>query len=250
MWEKDRIVPKHERSGTEALGKNIRVAQIRSLIASLSVKPSMSSRRAIVVDAADDLEAGAANALLKSLEEPPTGTIFFLVSHAPDRLLPTIRSRCRVLRLGPLDDDAMASALRQALPDAGDAEIASLAAAGAGSPGRAIAWRGLDVASLDTAMQALVREGDPTNGRRSELARSLALKSAQPRYEAFLARVPSLIAAEAKARSGAALAEAVRLWERASALASGATRLSLEPQSVVFELAGMLAELASKRTNG
>jgi DNA polymerase-3 subunit delta' len=72
----------------------------------------------------------------------------------------------------------------------------------------------------------------------------LALKSAQPRYEAFLARAPSLIAATARDRRGPALAEALALWERASDLASGAVRLSLEPQSVVFELAGMLAALS------
>jgi DNA polymerase-3 subunit delta' len=72
----------------------------------------------------------------------------------------------------------------------------------------------------------------------------LSLKAAQRRYEAFLARAPSLIAAEARQREGAALAEALRLWERAQSLASSATHLSLEPQSVVFELGGMLATLA------
>ena len=50
-----------------------------------------------MIDSADDLEASAANALLKMLEEPPANTLFFLVSHAPGRLLPTIRSRCRRL---------------------------------------------------------------------------------------------------------------------------------------------------------
>jgi len=62
-------------------------------------------------------QCGGANALLKNLEEPPAHSVFLLVSHAPERLLPTIRSRCRILRLGPLDDDAMASALRAAAPE-------------------------------------------------------------------------------------------------------------------------------------
>ena len=95
-------------------------------------------------------------------------------------------------------------------------------------------------------MRDMVRDGDPTNAGRSRLAQSLSLKAAQPRYEAFLARAPSLIAAEAKERKGAALAEALRLWERAQSLASSATHLSLEPQSVVFELAGMLATLSPR----
>ena len=200
--------------------------------------------RVVIVDSIDDLARAAANALLKNLEEPPPCSLFLLVSQASDRLLPTIRSRCRHLRLSPLDDDAMTSALQAALPDADDNEISDLRAVGEGSPGRAIAFRGLDIAGLDKAMRDLARDGDPTNARRSQLAQSLALKSAQPRYEAFLARAPSLIAAAAKQREGAALAEALRLWERAQSLASSATHLSLEPQSVVFELAGMLATLA------
>ena len=77
---------------------------------------------------------------------------------------------------------------------------------------------------------------------------ALAPKSAQPRYEAFLDRVPTLIAANARTRSGAALTEAVTLWERAGSLATAARRLSLDPATIVFELAGLLAELA--RTPG
>lgn len=240
----DYVVPKPERSGTEELARGIRVKQIRALGPFLSTRPSLSNARAIVVDAAEELEREASNALLKNLEEPPQHTIFLLVSHAPERLLPTIRSRCRLLRLGPLKSDVMASALHAALPEAGEDEIASLAAVGEGAPGRAIAWRGLDIAVLDREMTALVREGDPTNARRSALAQSLSPKSAQPRYEAFLARAPSLIAATARHRSGLALAEALALWERATGLATAARRLSLDPQSTVFELAGMLAALA------
>jgi DNA polymerase-3 subunit delta' len=167
-----------------------------------------------------------------------------LVSHAPQRLLPTIRSRCRQIRLSTLGTDAMTSALRAAAPGADEKEIAELVAAGQGSPGRALAWRGLDIAGLDQAMEALAREGDATNARRSALAQALSLKSAQPRYEAFLARAPSFIAQGAKGRSGPALAEALKLWERAQELSSSARGLSLETESVVFELCGMLAALA------
>jgi DNA polymerase-3 subunit delta' len=233
-------------SGGE-LARNINVDQVRSLQRLFHTTASLSPWRAVIVDSIDDLERGAANALLKNLEEPPPSSVFFLVSHAPERLLPTIRSRCRPLRLSALDDDAMTSALRASLPDAEESEIRDLAAAGKGSPGRALAWRGLDIAGLDKAMAELVRQGDPGNARRSALAQSLALKSAQPRYEAFLARAPSAIAAEAKIRRGGALADALRTWERASGLAASARGLSLEPESVVFELAGMLASLAPSR---
>lgn len=229
--------------GTE-LARSISVDQVRGLQRLFATTPSMSPWRAVVIDSLDDLERNAANALLKNLEEPPPHTVFLLVSHAADRLLATIRSRCRVLRLGRIGDDAMTSALTEALPDADETEIRALAKVGEGAPGRAIAWRGLDIAALDQAVDALVESGDAGNGRRSALAQSLALKSAQPRYEAFLARVPTRIAAAARTRDGAARAEALGLWEQASALAGSARRHSLDPHSTVFELAGMLAALA------
>ena len=231
-------------NGSGDLARSISVDQVRSLSRLFSTTASMSPWRVVVIDAIDDLERPAANALLKNLEEPPPKSLFLLVSHASERLLPTIRSRCRQLRLSALDDDAMTAALRTALPDADAKEIEELKAAAQGSPGRALQFRGLDIAALDRAMVQLVREGDPTNARRSALAQSLALKSAQPRYEAFLVRAPSVIAREAKARRGAALAEALATWERAQGLAGSAAHLSLEPESIVFELAGMLASLA------
>ena len=239
-----------ENSSTGELARSISVDQVRGLQRLFSTTASLSPWRVVVIDAIDDLERNAANALLKNLEEPPPHSLFLLVSHAPERLLPTIRSRCRQLRLSTLDSGAMASALRVAAPDADEAEIVDLVEAGQGSPGRALAWRGLDIAGLDRAMAALAREGDSTNAKRVALAQSLCLKSAQPRYEAFLARAPSVIAAEARRRSGPALAEAVRLWERAQALASSARGLSLEPESVTFELAGMLASLAPREKLG
>jgi len=229
--------------GTE-LARSINVDQVRGLQRLFSTTTSMSPWRAVVIDALDDLERNAANALLKNLEEPPPNTVFLLVSHAPQRLVATIRSRCRLLRLSPLGDDAMTSALRAALPDADEEEIQALAEVGEGAPGRAIAWRGLDIGALDKAMETLVRSGDPANARRAALAQSLSLKSAQPRYEAFLARAPSRIAAAARTRAGSSRAEAVKLWERATAIAGSARRHSLDPASIVFELAGMLAALA------
>ena len=228
--------------GTE-LARSITVDQVRRLQRLFVTTPSRSPWRAVVIDAVDDLERNAANALLKNLEEPPPSTVFLLVSHAPERLLPTIRSRCRVLRLSPLGSDAMTSALRAALPDADEEEIQSLVETGEGAPGRAVAFRGLDIAGLDQVMRKLARDGDPTNAGRAALAQSLALKSAQPRYEAFLARAPALIAAAARERKGAELGEAVALWERASSLAAAARRQSLDPQSIVFELAGLIAAL-------
>ncbi|SFI36325.1 DNA polymerase III subunit delta' [Jannaschia pohangensis] len=75
---------------------------------------SSGGRRVVIVDPADDLNPSAANAILKLLEEPPAAATLLLISHQPARLLPTIRSRCRVLRLGPLSPDALRAAVVQA----------------------------------------------------------------------------------------------------------------------------------------
>jgi DNA polymerase-3 subunit delta' len=239
-----RVLTRLAREKSDDLARSISIDQVRSLQGLFSTTPSFSPRRAVIIDAIDDLERPAANALLKNLEEPPAGTTFFLISQAPGRLLPTIRSRCRQLRFNRLDDSQMMTALNRLLPDEPAAEIVALIGVGQGSPGRALRFAGLDVAGLDAAMERLVGEGDPTNALRAALAKQLALKAAQPRYEAFLERVPARIAVEAKRRRGVPMRQAVDLWEQARAIGESAVQLSLDQQTTVFELASMLARLA------
>jgi DNA polymerase III subunit delta' len=247
VWDKanpPRIVPYDQRKEGDAPARSIRIAQIRMLEPVLAVRPSLGERRVIIIDAADDLERPAANALLKSLEEPPAGTVFLLVSHAPGRLLPTIRSRCRLLRFDPLDDAAMRLALAAALPEADAAELDALVAAGEGAPGRALGYAGLDVGGLDHQLQAIAADGDPQNARRVRLAKALGPKAAQPRYEAFLDRVPALIARAARGRQGEGLRTALDAHAAAVDIAGAARGLSLDQQATVFELAGVVARLA------
>ena len=231
-----------EKSGSTA--RSITIDQIRSLQRLFATTGSYSERRIVIIDAVDDLERGGANALLKNLEEPPVGSLFLLVSHSPGRLLPTIRSRCRTLQFRPLADDVMTTILRRELPNTASSEIAGLIEAGEGAPGRALAFAGLDVAGLDASIDRLIRQGDPSNAERSALARSLASKSSQPRYEAFLERVPVRMAIEAKRRQGPALDRALTLWEQARDLAGSAVPLSLDAQATAFTLAGLVAALA------
>lgn len=230
----------------QGLARSIKVDQVRELDHFLGIKPTYSERRVVLIDTADDLERpGASNALLKNLEEPPAGTIFLLISHAPGRLLPTIRSRCRMLRFDALDDGAMRQALTAAGAGAGAGEIDELIRVGQGSPAAALAMAGLDIAGLDRALGELA-QGDPGNAVRSELARALSLKAAQPRYEAFLDRAPRFIAAHARGRSGGALREALDAHDAARALATSALGLSLDAQGTVFEMGGIVASLASR----
>jgi DNA polymerase-3 subunit delta' len=238
-------LPKDPDKPGEDLARSIPIAQVRGLQPLFATTPSLSPRRVVIIDAIDDLERAAANALLKNLEEPPAGTIFLLVSHAPGRLLPTIRSRCRILRFEPLPDDVLADELARRLPDASREEIAAIVTGAKGSLGRALDFAGLDIAGLDKALHKIATTGDPTNAERSALAKSLALKAQQQRYEAFLDRAPAFIAEAATTRTGEGLRTALDAHEAARSLAAGARGLSLDQRASVYEMAGLVARLAA-----
>ena len=166
----------NEKTGN--LARNISVDQVRSLAELFDLSPAMSDWRVVIIDSVDELEPSGANALLKMLEEPPPNSIFFLVSHAPGRLLPTIRSRCRRLDFQSLDDDVMTSILETQSPDVSAADRKKIVAMSFGSAGRALAFAELGLAKLEDAAIAILRNGDPTNARRSELASELGKRGA------------------------------------------------------------------------
>jgi DNA polymerase-3 subunit delta' len=229
---------------TGNLARNISVDQVRSLADLFDLSPAMSNWRVAAIDTVDELDAPGANALLKMLEEPPPNCLFFLVSHAPGRLLPTIRSRCRRLDFQKLDDDAMTSVLEAHAPQMSAAERQRLIAMSFGSAGRALAFAELGLAKLEDAAVAILRQGDPTNARRSDLASELGKKGAADRYAAFLDLAPSLIAREARKLNGAPRERALDAYAKARELAGLAPRLSLDPAATVFQLGGILADVA------
>jgi len=238
-----KLLERLPKANSEELARSITVDQVRGLQPLFATTPSMSPRRVVLIDAIDDLERNAANALLKNLEEPPAGTIFLLISHAPGRLLPTVRSRCRLLRFSALDDELVRVALRRALPEAEDGELEALVRVAEGAPGNALRFAGLDIAGLDAAIEKLAVHGDTSNALRTALGRTLAIKNAQERYEAFLERAPSRIAAEAR-RGKADMGATVMLWRQARDIADRAVRQSMDPQLTVVEIAGLVAKLA------
>ncbi|MCI2399250.1 DNA polymerase III subunit delta' [Aliiroseovarius subalbicans] len=119
------------------LKADITVDEARKLKGFFALSASDGGRRVVIIDAADNLNSNAANAILKLLEEPPADAVLLLVSHQPSRLLPTIRSRCRELRLSPLSPPDLAQALENAdaTPDASPEALGELAA---GSVGEAL----------------------------------------------------------------------------------------------------------------
>jgi DNA polymerase-3 subunit delta' len=240
MRRLERLV--NEKTGN--LARNISVDQVRSLADLFDLSPAMSDWRVVVIDSVDELEPSGANALLKMLEEPPANSIFFLVSHAPGRLLPTIRSRCRRLDFQSLGDDVMASILEARAPELSAAERKKIIPMAFGSAGRALAFAELGLAKLEDAALAILRQGDPTNARRSELAIELGKRGAGDRYAAFLDLAPSLIAREARASEGIRRERAFDAYAKARELAAVAPRVSLDPAATVFQIGGILASVA------
>jgi DNA polymerase III subunit delta' len=121
----------------ERLKQDITVDEVRKLKSFFNLTASDGGQRVVIVDSADEMNTNAANALLKILEEPPAKCTLLLVSHRPMRLLPTIRSRCRVLKCASLAPDDMRAALNSAGFTAND-DAEDLTVLAAGSVGEAI----------------------------------------------------------------------------------------------------------------
>ncbi|CAA7617931.1 DNA polymerase III subunit delta' [Magnetospirillum sp. UT-4] len=115
------------------------VDDVRGIGGFMALTPAEGGWRVVIIDAADEMNRNAANAVLKVLEEPPRNALMLLVSHSPGRLLPTIRSRCRRLALSPLPEAQVAELLGRARPDLDPADVAALARLGEGSIGKALA---------------------------------------------------------------------------------------------------------------
>lgn len=228
----------------EGLARDITIDQVRGLGEFMGMTSALSPWRVAVIDSMDELNREASNALLKMLEEPPANTLFFLISHAPGRLLPTIRSRCRRVEFQSLPDDAMTSILEVQAPQLSSAERQQIIGMSFGSAGRALAFAELELAKLEEAALAILREGDPTNARRSDLAITLGKKASAERYAAFLDLAPSLIAREARQLDGSRRERALDAYAKARELAALAPRLSLDPSATVFQIGGILAEVA------
>ena len=120
------------------LRSEISVEDVRAVGQFLRHTAAMGGWRSVVVDAADAMNANAQNALLKILEEPPPRTLLLLVCHAPSRLLPTVRSRCRTLHLRPLSENQVAAIVGQQLPDLAADDRQLLARLADGAPGWAL----------------------------------------------------------------------------------------------------------------
>ncbi|MFN6925644.1 MAG: DNA polymerase III subunit delta' [Tabrizicola sp.] len=138
-----------------ALSQVISIDEVRRMKSFFALSAADGGRRTAIIDAVDEMNTAAANALLKLLEEPPQNVTLFLIAHQPARLLPTIRSRCRELRLSPLGPQDLADALTQAGGEIAPEDRTALAELSGGSVGEAFRLTNLEGLKLYAALVRL-----------------------------------------------------------------------------------------------
>lgn len=158
-------------SRANRLRKEITVDEARAIKATLQLSAPDVAWRVAIIDSVDDMNTGAANALLKILEEPPARTVLLLVSHRPSRLLPTIRSRCRELKCAPLSAADLESALSMAGHPQSPDDAGALAALAGGSVSDALDLAAGEGVAFYDRIAALLADRSPMD-RRAALALS------------------------------------------------------------------------------
>ena len=220
------------------------VEEIRRLGGFFGMTAEAGGWRVAIVDSADEMNDNAANALLKILEEPPPRGLLILISHAPGRLLPTIRSRTQRLDLRPLDDRTLTGALKKTLPNASDEQRAQLVQLSEGSLGLALqlsSGEGLKLAAEADAL--LSARGDPDYSTLSALAERIARGT--DTLEKFGDFLTQAIARRIRERAlhNRADERATALWEHIASLFERGTGLHLDPRQTVLSAARDIADV-------
>ena len=259
-------------SNTGAERRDITVDGARALRDFLHLSAADGGRRVVLVDAADQLNTQAANAILKLVEEPPSRTVFLLVCHAPARLLPTIRSRCRTLRCEPLSGPDLAKAIAAAGldPEIEPAALSQLASGSVGEAARLLQEGGPAVYAELVALAATLPDMDRT--RLLKLANSVSSMRNRARADMVFRLVDLLLARLARAGAGhppeaeAARGEAEMLGRLAPSPAAGRAwatlaqevsgriahgrAVNLDPSGLVLDTALRINETGRTLLNG
>ncbi len=239
-----------ERSINEQTGKLytvVRVDDVRRTVSFFGSTAGEGGWRICIVDTADELQREGANAMLKVFEEPPPRALLLLVSAAPGRLLPTIRSRCRRLLLRPLAADDVARAIAaSAGRGVDDTNVRQAAAAADGSVARAL--RLLDGPALALRQRVLdlfAQLPDPDPRALHALGDALAGNEPQTLL-AFMDMVNGWLSArlEHDASQMPRMARTAQVWEKVNRAAADVETYNLERKPLVFAVFGLLAEAA------
>ncbi len=227
------------------LARSIRVGQIRQLQHRLTTRPTLGTRRVVIIDPVDDLEKSAANALLKSLEEPPVGTFFVLIAHRIGALLPTIRSRCRVLAFPELAEADMHTILAREAPQAAPAMRDAAIAAASGSPGAAIDFVELDLGRMHALMRQIAGQGDPDFTLRGQLADAMGARPSRPRQLASIELARAVVTDQMRTVARAAIPALTQTHAELVRLAGEVPTYNYDPGLLVMEIGTLLSHLAA-----
>ncbi len=234
----------------KAFGQQIRVDDVRAATRLFTTTSGAGGWRIAIVDSADDLNASSANALLKMLEEPPSRGLFLIVAHHPARLLPTIRSRCRLLPLRPLDDREV-----EQVTQGFDAELGgrpaqaheAAARRAEGSVRRALSLLQEDGVGLRGNVEQLLA-GLPRLERDDvrRLAERLAGKAGREEFEVFRETLEDHLSQKLRASSAqrpARLAAISALWEKLGRQSQEIETYNLDRRPFVLSFLAELAEM-------
>jgi DNA polymerase-3 subunit delta' len=230
---------------TNKLRQDIQVDDVRRTVTFFGSTAGEGGWRVAIVDAVDELNREGANALLKVLEEPPRRAVLLLVSHSAARVLPTIRSRCRLLALRPLLATEVARAAATAIGE--DAEAANIKAAAAvadGSVRRALALLDGEALDLRSRITALLEQLPAVDPRALHALGDRLYGSDPATLAAFVDTVNAWLSARLSSGEPdrARVARVAEVWERVNCSARDVETFNLERKPLVFNVFGWLAE--------
>ena len=230
---------------TNKLRQDIQVDDVRRTVTFFGSTAGEGGWRVAIVDAVDELNREGANALLKVLEEPPRRAVLLLVSHSAARVLPTIRSRCRLLALRPLLATEVARAAATAIGE--DAEAANIKAAAAvadGSVRRALALLDGEALDLRSRITALLEQLPAVDPRALHALGDRLYGSDPATLAAFVDTVNAWLSARLSSGEPdrARIARVAEVWERVNCSARDVETFNFERKPLVFNVFGWLAE--------
>ena len=247
------LIRREWKSNPKRLGTEIGVDDVRHALQVFQMSAAFGGWRICIVDSAEDLNRSSANALLKMIEEPPQRSLILIVSHRPGQVLPTIRSRCRKLKLDPLSAAEIADVVAtlgspwsEAKPEA----IADAAQRANGSIREALARLGPELEGIGALIDSTIADLPRPDPRAvARLAEALAGRSAAEAYQAFHRELFDWLAAYASrtASSTARAEELGALWDRIRAAARETDALNLDRKLHILAIFAEIASTARRR---
>lgn len=216
------------------------VDEIRQTQRFFGMTAGESGWRVCIIDAADDMNANAANALLKILEEPPAKTLFLVISHAAGRLLPTIRSRCQILQMKPLSAEQVLGIAERfgALEGVAPPDQQLVGRLSGGSVRRALVLLNLDGISLFKQIEEICKNpANPDWTQIHALATQLAPRAQDEKYRLFLDLMYNYMHEQVTSNGELkALAGWAELWEKTTHAATLADDYNLDRKQTILSL--------------